>query len=129
MKVEALFNEQFVLSLDHKIAAILNKERENFSMRLNLLFTWASLILHEISSQAFQVFDVLDDWIVIAVKRENQACQTAVKELQGAVRDGQMHLEPVTLHGLDLERHISTIEFYEGPPQYMVEARPVYTIE
>ena len=74
-KVESLFNEQFVLSLDQKILRLLNTERQNFSMRLNLLFTWASLILHEISSQALQVFDVLDDWVVIAVKRENQACQ------------------------------------------------------
>jgi len=49
-KVEALFNEQFVLSLDQNISSILSKERENFSMRLNMLFTWASLILHEISS-------------------------------------------------------------------------------
>ena len=52
-KVEALFNEQFVLSLDHKISQVLNIERQNFSMRLNLLFTWATLILHEISNQAF----------------------------------------------------------------------------
>ena len=64
-----------MLSLDAKISKLLNIERQNFSKRLNLLFTWASLILHEISSQAFQVFDVLDDWVVIAVKRENQACQ------------------------------------------------------
>ena len=52
-KVEALFNEQFVMQLDAKVVQVLQRERENFSMRLNLLFTWASLILHEISSQAF----------------------------------------------------------------------------
>ena len=40
-----------------------------------------------------------------------------------------MHLEPVTVQNLDLERHISTIEFYEGPPQYMIDARPIYSIE
>ena len=128
-KVEALFNEQFVLSLDQKILSILSKERENFSMRLNLLFTWASLILHEISSQALQVFDVLDDWIVIAVKRENSASRQAVKDIQQSVKDGQMHIEAVPLPSLDLERHIETIDFFEGPPQYMVESRPIYTVE
>ena len=40
-----------------------------------------------------------------------------------------MHIEPVILQSLDLERHISTLEFYEGPPQYMIEVKPVYTIE
>lgn len=52
-KVESLFNEQFVVNLDAKILKVLNIERQNFSMRLNLLFTWATLILHEISNQAF----------------------------------------------------------------------------
>jgi len=98
-------------------------------MRLNLLFTWASLILHEISSQAFQVFDVLDDWVVIAVKRENQACQAAVKEISEAVNDNEMHIETAILQSLDLGNHIETIEFYDGPPQYMVDARPVFTVE
>lgn len=103
---------------------MLNTERQNFSMRLNLLFSWASLILHEISSQAFQVFDVLDDWVVIAVKRENTACQSAVKEITEAVRDSQMHIDSVILPGTDLQSHIETIEFFEGPPQYMQDVRP-----
>jgi len=54
-------------------------------MRLNLLFTWALLILHEISSQALQVFDVLDDWVVISVKLENQVCQQAMKRITESV--------------------------------------------
>ena len=97
-------------------------------MRLNLLFTQASLILHEISDQAFQVFDVLDDWVVIAVKRENYSCQQAVKEIREAVQEGVMHIETVLLESLKLSSHIETIEFYEGPPQYMVEAKPVVTL-
>ena len=128
-KVEALFNEQHVLSLDQKVLKVLNTERQNFSMRLNLLFTWAILILHEISSQALQVFDVMDDWVVVAVKRENEACQAAVKELTGNVQAGQLHLETVRLQSVDLPNCIQTIEFYEGPPQYMAEARPVYSLD
>ena len=60
-----------MLNLDQKILKVLNTERQNFSMRLNLLFTWAILILHEISCQAFSVFDMMDDWVVISVKKEN----------------------------------------------------------
>ena len=98
-------------------------------MRLNLLFTWAILILQEISSQAFQVFDILDDWVVIAVRRENEACQLAVKELNKSVQEEQMHIFSVNLESLDLHGHIETIEFYEGPPQYMADARPVYALD
>ena len=80
-KVDGLFNEQHVLNLDGKILLVLNTERQNFSMRLNMLFTWATLILQEIANQAFQVFDVLDDWVVEAVKCENFACKQAEKEI------------------------------------------------
>ena len=118
-----------MLSLDQKILKVLQNERMNFSMRLNLLFTWATLILHEISGQAFQVFDVLDDWVVVAVKRENQAYQAAVKDISEAVDSTAMHIETAILQSLDLPSHIETIEFYEGPPQYMVEARPVFSLE
>ena len=128
-KVESYFNEQFVLSLDSKIVSILNTERNNFSMRLNLLFTWATLILHEISDQAFQVFDVLDDWVVIAVKCENQSCQNAVKEIQGAVEENELHIDTILIQNTDLRKQIDTIEFYDGPPSYMAEAKPDYSIQ
>ena len=128
-KVDALFNEQHVLSLDQKILFILNTERQNFSMRLNLLFSWATLILQEISNQAFQVFDILDDWVVIAVKRENLACKQAEKEITQAIDMAVSHLETIIIPSVDLESHIETIEFYEGPPQYMVEARPICTLD
>ena len=98
-------------------------------MRLNLLFTWATLILHEISSQAFQVFDVLDDWVVVAVKRENSACQAAVSEITDKVEEAEMHMKTVILPDQGLENHIERIEFFDGPPQYMVDARPIYTVE
>jgi hypothetical protein len=59
-----------------------------------------------------QVFDILDDWIVIAVKRENLACKQAEKEINEAVINGETQIETVILQSLDLHKHIQTIEFY-----------------
>ena len=39
-----------------------------------------------------------------------------------------MHIETVILHGEDLSQHIETIEFFDGPPQYMVDAKPSYSL-
>ena len=117
------------MNLDQKILRVLNIERQNFSMRLNLLFTWATLILHEISCQAFEVFDVLDDWVVIAVKQENQSCQNAVKEITRRVNDNEMNLDTVILSHSNLHNFIETIEFYEGPPSYMSQAKPNYALQ
>ena len=75
-----------------------------------------------------QVFDILDDWIVIAVKRENLACKQAEKEINEAVINEETQIETVILQSLDLHKHIQTIEFYQGPPQYMIEARPFCSI-
>lgn len=128
-KVDALFSEQHVLSLDQTVVQVLNVERQNFSSRLNALVCWASLILHEISTQALQVFDVLDDWVVIAVKRENQACQLAVKEIAAAIEAGEMHIPSVLLQSADLKSNISLIEFFDGPPAYMQSAHPAMVLE
>ena len=47
-KVEGLFNEQFVLGLEKMVLDVLITERENFTMRVNTLYSWAILILDEI---------------------------------------------------------------------------------
>lgn len=75
------------------------------------------------------MFDILDDWVVVAVKRENSACQAAVSEITEKVEEAEMHMKTVILPDQSLENHIERIEFFEGPPQYMVDARPVYTVE
>ena len=75
------------------------------------------------------MFDVLDDWVVIAVKHENSACQEVAKEIAQSVNEGQLHLDAVVLPHVDLNNLIDTIEFYEGPPQYMLEVKPPTTLE
>ena len=45
------------------------------------------------------------------------------------MRESQPNIEPIMLSSIDLERYISTIEFFEGPPHYMTESRPSYAIE
>ena len=123
-KVESLFNEQFVLSLEKLVLDVLVTERANFTMRVNTLFCWAILILDEIQQQANRVFHVLDDWIVVAVKKENQACQAAVKEITQLIQHGERTMDPVLLDDIDLLNSISQIEFEEGPPLYMNDVRP-----
>ncbi len=71
---------------------------------------------------------MLDDWVVIAVKRENQACQQAVRDITDSVSECQMHIETVILQGEDLDNLIDPIEFYEGPPQYMLESKQTFSL-
>ena len=66
---------------------------------------------------------------MIAVKQENQSCQNAVKELSRRVEDNQMHLDTVILQHTDLQNHIETIDFYDGPPSYMVQSKPNYALQ
>ncbi len=40
-----------------------------------------------------------------------------------------MHIETIILPSVDLQSHIETIEFFDGPPQYMQDLRPVMTLD
>jgi hypothetical protein len=68
-------------------------------------------MLQEISAQANKVFDVLDDWIVISVKKENELSQRAVKELKSLVTERTAYMDSVLLGDLDLSSQIDTIAF------------------
>ncbi len=39
-----------------------------------------------------------------------------------------MHIETVILQGEDLDNLIDPIEFYEGPPQYMLESKQSFSL-
>jgi len=60
-------------------------EKQNFYFKLNSIKSWINLMLEEINDKASQVFDVLDDWIVIAIKNENESVKKAINELHEAV--------------------------------------------
>jgi len=70
--ITKLFNEQYFINLEHSALEIITREKDNLFMRINMLQVWAVLMLQEISAHSNKVFDVLDDWIVISVKRENE---------------------------------------------------------
>ena len=86
-----------MVNLPSEKRRLLDVERDNFNMRLNSLKSWAVLHLEEIHIYSHQVFDVLDDWVVIAVKSENSACQDVLKEIKQEITDGSSYLEPKIL--------------------------------
>lgn len=93
-------------------------------MRINMLQVWAVLMLHEISAHSNKVFEILDDWIVISVKRENELSQRAVRELKDLVAEKATYMDSVLLGDLDLYRQIDAISFEEGPPMYLQDYNP-----
>ena len=46
-----------------------------FIYRVALINSWALVILDEIQTSSSEVYDQLDDWIVIAVQEENTITQ------------------------------------------------------
>jgi len=60
--------------LDQQSVDIITAERNNFNIRVNTLKIYAILLLEEIQFYSNQVFEQLDSWIVMAVKKENEQC-------------------------------------------------------
>lgn len=69
--ISKLFNEQYFINLERASLEIITREKDNLFLRINMLQVWAVLMLQEISAHSNKVFDVLDDWIVISVQKEN----------------------------------------------------------
>lgn len=119
--IGSLFNEQYLINLEHKQLDIINAEKQNLFVRTNMLIVYCLLILQEISVHSNKVFEVLDDWIVVAVKTENDLAQQAVREIQAMIAQKKTFMDSVILGESDLASKIETIPFEEGPPLYMQE--------
>jgi hypothetical protein len=72
--ITAVFNEQHFINLDQPSLDIIAQEKDNLFVRATTLMVWGVLALQEMSIHSNKVFDVLDDWIVISVKTENDFC-------------------------------------------------------
>ena len=69
--ITTVLSENYMLNLDRQAIEMLSREKDNFNFRVNNLKTYALLLLDEITFYSNQVFEVLDDWIVVAVEQEN----------------------------------------------------------
>lgn len=72
-------------------------------------------------THANEVFDVLDDWVVIAVEAENEGVQDVVRQIRAAVKINSGYIESFIIAEADLFTKIETIDFQEGPPLYFQE--------
>ena len=52
---------------------MINIEKTNLLFSLNLIRTWVQLKLKEYDISSKQVVDILDDWVVTLVEKENAA--------------------------------------------------------
>jgi len=108
-----------LVKLDDASLEILLVEQRNFNFRLNQLKTHALLLLDEVSTYAHQVFDVLDDWVVIAVESENEGVQEVVRQIRQSVNTNQSYIESFIIHDANLFDLIDTVNFQDGPPLYI----------
>lgn len=108
--------------LDQQSVDIITAERTNFNIRVNTLKIYATLLLEEIQFFSNQVFEQLENWIVIAVKKENEQCQSVVRKIRQCISLDAAFLESYELsNGVSLYEMIQRIDFKEGPPRYMQE--------
>jgi len=73
--------EQGVANLveDDKNRNILTLELQNMLFRVNTIKTWVTLKLKEFEANFRQVYEILDDWVVVAVTQENKQCEALLK--------------------------------------------------
>lgn len=107
--LNTLFNEQHFINIEQRQLDIIVKEKDNLFIAINTLLVWGNLALQEIALHSNKVFEVLDDWIVVSVKAENDLCQSAVRDLKQLVKAKEINIDSVLLGRMDLEAQIQTI--------------------
>jgi hypothetical protein len=120
-QVETLVNEPFMQTLSLEDLASLMTERTNLNVKVNSLRMSCLLSLEEISFYCEQVFEKLDDWVVVSVKRDNMCCQKIVKNFKAEIDKQTSYLDCPEVTSADLSRYIETIKFKVGPPKYMLK--------
>jgi hypothetical protein len=65
-------------SVDEGIKDMLKTLSLNMMFRLNMVRTWVSIRLKEFRNFSDQVYEALDDWVVIAVEKENSAVNQVI---------------------------------------------------
>ena len=101
---------------------ILTQEMNIFVYRLALINSWAMVILDEISSNSSEVYDQLDDWIVIAVQEENSITQQVMSAIKESIQNELTRIEEyqTSLSTLSLMGKINIRQFSNNEvPKYL----------
>lgn len=88
-----------------------------------MIRTWTKFKLIEFHTVFMQMYDVLDDWIVIAVEKENEQAQEIIRNLKEHIISKSPYLDHFRfkVDTLELINEVNTIEFYS---QIEVPHRP-----
>jgi hypothetical protein len=109
------------------VKAILKAEIDSVVFRCNLIRTWVLLKMKEFNQFWRQLYEILDDAILVAIKLENEATQVAVKRIEAHMREVHatgryrpMDYEEMRIPYIDLESAIERIDFTGAEvPLYM----------
>jgi hypothetical protein len=95
------------------------KERANLHLRCNTLKSYAMLLLIEINNNTEEISEAFEQWIITAVKKENQVASAVIKSVQSSVKSDASYLDNIKVGHVDLETSIQRVRLDEGVPSYL----------
>jgi hypothetical protein len=72
-------------SYDEEMRTALKNEKTKFKFRMTQLKLWAENTLTKMRKLANQIYEKLDDWIILTIKTENEALNQVIKKLRDHV--------------------------------------------
>lgn len=78
-------------------------------MRCNTLKQYALLLLLEINDNTSEISEAFEQWIIVAVKKENAVASGVIKQIKQSVEKDQSYLNNIRVLATDLEGSIQRV--------------------
>jgi len=97
-------------------------EKECFLYRLNTVRVWLQYKLDELKGNAEKVYDVMDDWVVDSVKKENEVTQKCLLELREQIMGEvpRMNHSLLILERVDITSIVTPLDFDPTVPSHLI---------
>lgn len=104
---------------DEEMKEALLKEKAKYRCRITMLKNWGIKYLKNLRKQANEIYSKLEDWIILAIKAENEALNQLCTVLKKHIEDEQKIKYELELDTFDIKINMDVVNYIEEPPKLL----------
>ena len=118
-KIQETVEKKEVYPNETEMKSALNLEKAKFRCRVTLLRNWGIKYLKSLRKQANEIYSKLEDWIILAIKAENEALSQLSYILKKHIEDEQKIKYELELDTFDIKINMDVVNYIEEPPKLL----------
>jgi hypothetical protein len=102
---------------EDEMRTALKNEKSKYKFRITLLKYWGMECLKKLRSQANQIYNKLEDWILLSIRSENQALNKVTNILRNSIEREEKIIYELNLDIFDVIINKDVQNYIELPPE------------